>query len=262
MPQILIINSVEDCNLPSVLQWFGCQVHALYEQLAADDADIAIIDTNAYPDTLRTYIDNHPEIERIYAFGHGLPSSFTVNQCLDFITTHQNLEVTNQRVVHLLSCLTAQELGIVIINTGAATAYFGYNKEVFMFVEDTSAPCSCRFQKASCVGDIELELSLYKKRPFEQCLNDAITRWNNEIRYWEEHYDEESVLTSSGTTIPITEDIALMLIDIIIHNRNALVGYESDGVLPTPTTSPLVPILLLSGAALGGMIITSKPHIQ
>ena len=255
MTKTLVVNSVHDCQSPSALKWFSCAPRDVYEYLDAESEEVEIIDENAYPDLLREYILDHPELERIYGLGHGWDSGFTVNECLPFISTEQNLDLVENRVMHLLSCLTARNLGSAIVSANAY-AYYGYNELFMLLAEGNSEPCSCRFQKACLAGDMEIEYSLHNKRDYEQCWNDAIERWNEEILYWEEHYDEEIIPTSGGS-MQVSEAMAGALIDVIIHDRDALTLITEEISPPSLSRMPEL-ISLLAIAALGGMVVSDN----
>jgi hypothetical protein len=256
MTKTLIINSIHDCSVPAALPWFSCAPRSIYEHLDAESKDVEIIEEDAYPEALRDYILEHPELERIYGLGHGWDSGFTVNECLPFISTEQNLDLVENRVIHLLSCLTGRNLGPAIVSANAY-AYYGYN-ELFMIVaESNSYPCSCRFHTACLAGDMEIEYSLHNKRDYEQCWNDAIQHWNEEIAYWENHYDEETIPISGSADMRVSEAMASTLIDVIIHDRDALTLIT--GEISPPSIQSKAPelLLLLSIIALGGVVITT-----
>ena len=257
MSKVMVINSIHDCSEPAALPWFSCAPRAIYEYLDAENEDVEIVEEDAYPDFLRTHILEHPELERIYGLGHGWDSGFTVNECLPFISTEQNLDLVENRVIHLLSCLTGRMLGSAIVSANAY-AYYGYNELFMILAESTSRPCSCRFHTACLSGDMEIEHSLHNKRDYEQCWSDAIQRWNEEIAYWENHYDEETIPISSGSDMRVSEAMASTLIDVIIHDRDALTLITEE-ISPLPSLSRAPELLsALSVIALGGTILSSR----
>jgi len=242
MTKVLIINPhYNDEALP----YFECAPKEVYNYLSGEGEDVAIIEEDATPEYLRDYIVNHPEIERIYGLGHGSKDTYTVVDAEPFLSTTLNLDLVKDRVISLLSCLTAKELGPAIVEAGAV-AYFGYSEPVITFAVPT--PCGSRFAIAPIVGDIEKEKSLHAKKDYEECYNDAISKWNEEIEYWRENYDKE---TYDGT--PVSEELAGELINTIIHNRDCFTL-----ILPeTPPPSPIPEIILslFSITALGGLIL-------
>ena len=256
MTKALIINSN---HTNEVLPWCSCKIKDVYDFLIAEGEDVEIIEEGqANPELLKTYIDAHPELERIYGLGHGSATTFTVTEEAPFISTVKNLDLVENRVVHLLSCLTALELGYAIAET--AIAYFGYKRSFWLPIETLSDPCSCRFLTAVFAGDVQLEHSIYYKRDYETCISNAIQTWNDEIAYWEEHYDEESIPLTAGGETSITEEMAEVLIDFMISNRDALTLYTEETSHPPSITAHIV--TLLSMATLGGMIISKSNLVR
>jgi len=131
MTKVLIINPHYD---DPALPYFECAPKEVYEYLSGEGEDVAIIEDDATPEKLREYILNHPEIEHIYALGHGSKDTYTVIDTEPFLSTVLNLDLVKDRVISLLSCLTAKELGAAIVQAGAI-AYFGYSEEVITFAE-------------------------------------------------------------------------------------------------------------------------------
>ena len=175
MTKVLIINPhYGDEALP----YFECAPKEVYKYLAEEGEDVAIIEEEATPEYIRDYILNHPEIEHIYGMGHGSKDTYTVIDAEPFLSTTLNLDLVKDRVISLLSCLTANDLGPAIIRAGAI-AYFGYSEEVITVPVTT--PCGSRFAIAPIVGDIEKEKSLHAKKDYMECYKDAILKWNEEI---------------------------------------------------------------------------------
>ena len=244
MTKVLIINP--HYNDPA-LPYFECAPKEVYEYLSGEGEDVAIIEEEATPEFLRDYILNHPEIEHIYGLGHGSKDTYTVVNTEPFLSTTKNLDLVKDRVISLLSCLTANDLGPAIVRAGAI-AYFGYSEEVITFAVPT--PCGSRFAVAPIVGDIEKEKSLHAKKDYEECYNDAISRWDEEIEYWRENYDKE---TYNGEQV--TEELAGELINTIIHNRDCFTLILSPSPPPPPSPVPEMILSMLSITALGGLIL-------
>jgi len=252
MTKVLIINPHYD---DPALPYFECAPKEVYEYLSGEGEDVAIIEDDATPEKLREYILNHPEIEHIYALGHGSNDTYTVIDTEPFLSTVLNLDLVKDRVISLLSCLTAKELGAAIVQAGAI-AYFGYSEEVITFAVPT--PCGSRFAIAPIVGDIEKEKSLHAKKDYEECYNDAISRWNEEIEYWRENYDKEKY---NGEQV--TEELAGELINTIIHNRDCFTLMLPTSLPPAPPSPvPEIILSLFSITALGGLIMHQTPALR
>ena len=76
-------------------------------------------------------------VDFITGLGHGNNDVFRGHEHEELWRVgNYNRQETSGKIIHLLSCLTARQLGYDLINNGAL-AYFGYNEE-FTFV--TTAP--------------------------------------------------------------------------------------------------------------------------
>jgi hypothetical protein len=85
------------------------------------------------------------------------------------------------RVIHLNSCLTAQQLGPDLINKGALT-YYGSKKEFWLYIG--SPPCSDRAARAVFLAELQVEASLMDGRTTGQAQEDRLKRYDEEIDYW------------------------------------------------------------------------------
>jgi hypothetical protein len=209
------------CVDDPVLIWGSAVLQEYSTEIGADPLELY-----ASPDNLRsTILERTPR--RLYLFGHGNDSVYTCEKCEIFLqSTGLNLDLVPDRYVHLLSCLTAKDLGHKIIDAGA-TAYFGYAEDFALMVLGDH-PGSCRYVEASFFADLEIErLLLGGETSLETIYNAAIQRFNDEIAYWEEHWDEESC---DGHEI--SESEAQMLVNLLMHDRDSLRCYYPGGEYP------------------------------
>lgn len=185
----------------------------------AGELGVTPVDMLALPDELRNSILQHNP-ERLYLFGHGWHWLYTAERCEVVINaqTGLNMDLVPGRIVHLLSCLTARELGYATIEEGAK-AYFGYFESYWLVGK--VRPGAGRFCEAALYGDMEIEVLLHEGiRDLKELYDGAVQRFNDEITYWEENWQDESV-----NGVAITENDAQMLIDVLIINRDALRCY-------------------------------------
>jgi len=199
---------------PPALIWGACVLRKFAQEIGASPYDTL----PALADNLRSVIlEVAPQ--RIYGFGHGNPNGYSCEKCeLFFHSSGLNLDLVNNRYVHLLSCLCSQVLGHKIVEAGAR-AFFGYYEEFWLLGK--VAPCSGRFVEAVVYGDLEIERELARgQEDLEAIYNRSIERFNEEISYWQEHWDEENC-----NGVGISEWEAQQLINVIIHDRNALRAY-------------------------------------
>ena len=222
--KIIIIAPMDDGQIPgkNVYPWASCRLVEFGSELTNKGEDVTLIyGSEATPVISRAIIlERNPN--RIYSFGHGWSKGHTVEKCEPFLTTGGlNLDLVENRTIHLLSCLCAQgpgSLGQKIQEEGAKV-FFGY-KDTFMLIVWNKEPCSCRFLTSCFEGDLEVERVLTDSENYNAVYNQAIAKFNDEIAYWEEHYDEESC-NSSG----VSAEMAEMLIDCLVHDRDALVAF-------------------------------------
>ncbi|MCX5999176.1 MAG: hypothetical protein NTU41_06155 [Chloroflexi bacterium] len=102
--------------------------------------------------------------------------------------------------------------------------------EPFMSISVGEAP-SGRFVDAPFCANVEIERLLRSgERDAKTIYERAIARYDEEIEYWNWHFDEESC---GG--VPVSEDAACMLVGVLTHNRHALRYYRFGGqALPCP----------------------------
>lgn len=224
LPQTLVMAIPEDdspCSEEPTLIWGA----AVLKQFASG-IKAAVLEEEAIPENIRnTILEQTPEV--LYLYGHGGSAVYTCQRCLIFFLSQGfNLDLVNNRYVHLLSCLTAQDLGNKIIEAGAK-GYFGYWDEFFCIAK--AKPGSGRFVEAPFYGDIEIEVALLMgERDLKAIYDRSVARYNSEIAYWQEHWMEESCDGSR-----ISEYEAQMLITLLVHNRDALRYYPGFPPLPS-----------------------------
>lgn len=216
-PESLLMGVPEDdspCTNNEALRWGAAPLQKFAEQLGATPLNML-----ALPDDLRAAILEH-DPERLYLFGHGWNWLFTAERCEVVLNsqTGLNMDLVTGRIVHLLSCLTAIDLGYTIIEKGAQ-AYFGYYESYWMVGK--VRPSAGRFCSAALFGDMEIEVLLHDGiRDWKEIYDGAIQCFNDEIAYWEENWKDERV-----NGMGITENDAQILIDVLIINRDALRCY-------------------------------------
>lgn len=99
---------------------------------------------------------------------------------------------------------------------GPDTLFFGYCEPRMLILKDKPVPR--RFVEAPFYADMEIERALLAgERDLPALYAKAIGRYNEEIEYWQEHWDDESC---DGA--PVIEAEAQLLITTLIHNRDAL----------------------------------------
>ena len=208
-----------------VYKWIACNLVKLEQELKDKGEETTLIyGSDATATNSRNIIIEENPV-RILSAGHGHSSVHTVeNQEPFFDTAGLNLDLVENRTIHLLSCLCAQgpgNLGQKIQEEGAKV-FFGYS-DTFMLTVWDKEPCSWRFLTGCFAGDLEVERKLTDGvTDYKEVYNHAIGRYNEEIKYWEEHYDEEMCNSSK-----VSAEMAEMLITCLVHDKNALATFFS-----------------------------------
>jgi hypothetical protein len=216
-PGKLVIAIPQDdspCSSTPVLIWIAPVVSKFATSIGAMD-----LDAEADPQNIRAAVIQFAP-QNLFFSGHGNPSVYTCQRCEPFFTTMGlNLDLVVGRCVHLLSCLTGQNLGPQIVAQGARM-FFGYREEFWAIIK--GRPGCGRFVDAPFYGDIEIETVLYGGETNALTIYArAIARIDAEIDYWSNYWMDEE---ADGR---ISDVDAQLLISILIHNKNALVYYTS-----------------------------------
>jgi len=128
----------------------------------------------------------------VVGFGHGA-SDMWVGQYIEaegysILLTPANADLMVGRVIYLLSCYTAQELGPEIVRSGAI-AYAGYNQAFTWVGSDTSSPATdlqaAPFGRAATAYPREL----VRGKTVKEAKDKAIEVFNQEIERWEQSDD-------------------------------------------------------------------------
>jgi len=129
----------------------------------------------------------------VVGFGHGASDTWAgqyikTEDGYSILLTPANADLMVGRVVYLLSCFTAQELGPDMINSGA-TAYAGYNQEFTWVGSNTSFPAidpqAAPFGRAATAYPKEL----IGGKTVGSAKEKAINVFNEEIARWEKSTD-------------------------------------------------------------------------
>lgn len=164
--------------------------------------------------------------------GHGNECVFTV-ECQTLYmsvksgshskcTRDINLDKMRGRVVHLVSCVTAVELGPALIANGAR-AYIGYRDSFWFFTGTT--PCGGRDVQSVFLAEFQVEASLMAGLSVGQAYRDSQARNDQEVEYW---------TTGEGRNHQYAAELARIL--RINKGIQTLLG-DADATVCTPTLS-------------------------
>jgi hypothetical protein len=165
--------------------------------------------SDANPTAIDNAIDSGDPI-LVWGIGHGNVDVYTV-ECKTIYMRVCDARTAKMagRVIHLNSCLTAQQLGPDLINKGALT-YYGSNEEFWLYIG--SPPCSDRAARAVFLAELQVEASLMDGRTTGQAQEDRLKRYDEEIDYWttgdgRNHPDAATIVR----LLQIDKSIAVML---------------------------------------------------
>lgn len=112
---------------------------------------------------------NNLNIEYITGVGHGSKNTFTGDQLTPIFSIGQyNSKEVTDKIIHLLACQTAQELGIDFITSGCF-AFFGYDDDFIIELEmaDVFFECDSEIDLAIADGVISEEVFQRTKKLYE-----------------------------------------------------------------------------------------------
>lgn len=125
--------------------------------------------------------------------GHGSPDTL-VGQYLEAERGYSTLMTTGSaglmsgRVVYLLSCLTARELGPSMVRQGAL-AYAGYRDEFVWIVESPESPATDRFAAPFGSASTAFPTALVEGKTVREAKERTLAVFEREIERWEKSPD-------------------------------------------------------------------------
>jgi hypothetical protein len=120
----------------------------------------------------------------VHGYGHGNRGIYTGDsETMIFDTTH--CDILSQRVIYLLSCLTANELGPAAIAAGAI-AYVGFNIEWTWGAVDLDVdPYLDWYAEAYYRSSNEFPIAMFEGNTVQQAAQRSIDEYNRWINIWE-----------------------------------------------------------------------------
>jgi len=169
------------------------------EDLKSEQADNPYID-----DTVNSF---NPFM--IYGFGHGNVNVYTANSETPVWVVGENLTHLSGRIIYLLSCLTANQLGPYLIDQGVLS-YGGFLVSWTWLTEDLNGDPYNDFYAEGFYKSVNRFFeSLLDDNVMSRAMQDSIEEYNNWIAYWETSNDES----------------ASEIIKWLIHDRDGLIIY-------------------------------------
>lgn len=220
MNKILFIRAkrCDECNpadtCDSCIQGYNALAHVEQHAQGGGWTIFDLADEQANKTDVYNSIDqNDPGV--IYGFGHGSQTRYTAQHRQDVFNTTE-CDKVNGRIVYLLSCLTAGQLGPMMMQKGAV-AYAGFNiswtwvaetdvNNNFLYVD----PYQDKYAKCFYESANELMVALCNGSSFIEAVHASVLKYNAWIQYW---YD-----VAPGD--PASQDCIMWL----AHDRDGLVA--------------------------------------
>ena len=169
--------------LPSLhyLEYGSCVMRRIADQFRGRLRIVELNDGDAVPDKIDQALQREDPIF-FFGVGHGNVNIYTVECTLPYMRVcDSRTAAMSGRVVHLNSCLTAQQLGPDLVNKGA-TAYYGNYEEFYLLVGEP--PCSSKCMTTVFDAEYAVERSLFSGRTTGQAQQDRLRAYDDEIAYW------------------------------------------------------------------------------
>jgi len=170
---------------------------------------LELIGDTANPERIKTAIQTLNPIV-FCGVGHGNVDIYTV-ECTETLITASSSELTlfKDKVVHLNSCLTAQQLGPALIDAGAV-AYVGSKQEFWFYIGDAAG--TTRAVRSPFLAEYQFTASLLQGKTTGEARQAQLQRYEEEINYWlqgdgKNHPDASELLR----ILQINEDISTFL---------------------------------------------------
>jgi hypothetical protein len=178
----------ETCD--SCIHGFNGLAHVIEHANSGGWATLDAADENANQSYVYNMIDqNDPGV--IYGFGHGNQTRYTAQHREDIFNTYECDKVKG-RMVYLLSCLTAQALGPMMMEKGAV-AYAGFNIEwTWVAEQDVNKnviyvdPYDDKLAKGFYESANELMVALCNGLSFIEAVHASVQKYTEWINYWYE----------------------------------------------------------------------------
>jgi len=193
-----------------------------------DQTIIELKNGDANPEKINEILDKYDPIF-FWGVGHGNVNLYTVEcKTVYMMVCDSNTRKMAGRIIHLNSCLTAQQLGPDLVNNKNATAYFGSRKEFYFFIG--SPPGSDRASKTVFYAEYQIDASLMQGKTVGEAYTDSQKKYDEEIEYW---------TTGPGKTNPY----AAILVRILEIDKeiSTILGNVNARITPIPVT-PIIPV--------------------
>jgi hypothetical protein len=120
----------------------------------------------------------------LFLMGHGSETILTGASMSEVVLDHDNVSLTNGKVVYALSCLTGAQLGQQAVDAGAR-AYIGFTKEYTLYMNSNTSPLEDPLAQSSIIPAMEIMRSLYAGKTVADAVADGKAAFQAEITRWQ-----------------------------------------------------------------------------
>jgi hypothetical protein len=238
------------------LDYGSCVMRKIADQFMNRLTIIELNDGDAMPDNINAAIQQYDPIF-VFGVGHGNVNIYTV-ECMTpyMMVCSDTTRMMAGRVIHLNSCLTAQQLGRDLIAKGTITYYGNYEEFVLIIgrvvngVQQILPPCSDKLVTTVFDAEYAVEKSLFSGSTTGQAQQARLKAYDDEINYW---------TTGPGASDPAAP-YAVRALEI---DKSIAVMYGSDNAVvatPIPTTLPFAALLAaVAGLGIGIVMGSTTP---
>jgi hypothetical protein len=215
---------------------------------------------------------NDPEY--FYGFGHGSGVMYTGDTEQEIFSVG-NTQILADRIISLLSCLTAISLGPDIIAKGG-NAYAGYDVEWTWITEDGTDedPYNDKYARGLYESANELWVAVIENNDFATAVQRCIDKYNSWIDYWinenpEDEYSQEAIrwlawnrdglvmILNEGPCENGAQKCFGSNLHICENNEWVILEESSSQCRHSMNAAAAIPILLIVGFAF--VVMTGKP---
>jgi len=165
------------------LEYSSCVMRGIADQFRNRLRIVELVGGDANPSRIDEALAAEDPIF-FWGVGHGNVDVWTVECMQTYMRAcDERTRKMAGRVVHLNSCLTANQLGPDLVQKGTL-AYYGHKTEFWLIVSDP--PCSTKRVTSVFDAELTVEKSLFSGRTTGEAQRDRMKAYDDEIRYWTE----------------------------------------------------------------------------
>jgi hypothetical protein len=163
------------------LEYSSCVMKKIADQFRNRLRIVELQGSDANPSRIDSVLSAEDPV-LLWGVGHGNVDIWTV-ECMQTYMRVCDSRTSRMsgRVVHLNSCLTANQLGPDLIQKGAL-AYYGHKTEFYLLADE--GPCANKAMTTVFDAEHTVEKSLFSGKTTGEAQRDRMKAYDDEIKYW------------------------------------------------------------------------------